>query len=154
MIIICPCGEKKFEIEENLIPKKGRLLQCGSCDEKWFFKPGKKIDYLDDDKTKSIESKPNDIGINDYNNTKKDASNENIKIENKSKRNIKKLSFGFYLRNFFSYLIVFFISIVALIILLDTLKQPLIFLLPNLEFYLFNLFEVLKDINLFIMDLL
>ena len=37
MIIICPCGEKKFEVDENLIPDKGRLLKCGSCDQTWFF---------------------------------------------------------------------------------------------------------------------
>ena len=37
MIIVCPCGEKKFEVDENLIPDKGRLLKCGSCDQTWFF---------------------------------------------------------------------------------------------------------------------
>ena len=37
MIIACPCGEKKFEVDENLIPDKGRLLKCGSCDQTWFF---------------------------------------------------------------------------------------------------------------------
>ena len=37
MIIICPCGEKKFEVDEKLIPEKGRTLQCGSCEKKWFF---------------------------------------------------------------------------------------------------------------------
>ena len=37
MIINCPCGEKKFEIYPSLIPEKGRLLQCGSCNQTWFF---------------------------------------------------------------------------------------------------------------------
>ena len=37
MIITCPCGEKKFEVDEKLIPDKGRLLKCGSCDQTWFF---------------------------------------------------------------------------------------------------------------------
>ena len=37
MIIICPCGEKKFEVNENLIPDKGKLLQCGSCNQTWFY---------------------------------------------------------------------------------------------------------------------
>ena len=54
---------------------------------------------------------------------------------------------------FFSYLIVFIISIVALIILLDTLKTPLINVFPGLEVLLFNLYETLKDIKLFIIDL-
>ena len=37
MIITCPCGEKKFEVAESLIPEKGRLLKCGSCEHTWFF---------------------------------------------------------------------------------------------------------------------
>ena len=55
---------------------------------------------------------------------------------------------------FFSYLIVFIISFVALIILLDTLKNPLINVFPGLEIILFNLFETLQDIKLFIIDLI
>ena len=38
MIITCPSCEKKFEIDESLIPEKGRNLQCGSCNRKWFYK--------------------------------------------------------------------------------------------------------------------
>ena len=38
MIIICPCKEKKFEIDAALIPAEGRKLKCGSCDEVWFYK--------------------------------------------------------------------------------------------------------------------
>jgi len=38
MIITCNNCNKKFNIDSNLIPDKGRLLQCASCDHKWFFK--------------------------------------------------------------------------------------------------------------------
>ena len=62
---------------------------------------------------------------------------------------IKKTQSG----KFFSYLIVFIISLGALIILLDTLKTPLINIFPGLEVLLFNLYETLKDIKLFIIDL-
>ena len=41
MIIICPSWKKKFEIEDALIPDKGRLLKCGSCNETWFFNKNK-----------------------------------------------------------------------------------------------------------------
>ena len=73
MIIICPCGEKKFEVDENLIPDKGRLLKCGSCDQTWFFnknvseqteplidKPAKqkKILYKDENIDKSVSKAP------------------------------------------------------------------------------------------------
>ena len=37
MIINCPYCEKKFEVDESLIPQNGRLLKCGSCDQTWFF---------------------------------------------------------------------------------------------------------------------
>ncbi len=37
MIIDCPDCNKKFDIDQNLIPTKGRLLQCGSCNYKWYF---------------------------------------------------------------------------------------------------------------------
>ena len=54
---------------------------------------------------------------------------------------------------FFSYLIVFIITLGAIIILLDSLKTPLINIFPRLEILLFNLYETLKDIKLFIKDL-
>ena len=54
---------------------------------------------------------------------------------------------------FFSYLVVSVISFVALIILVDTLKMPLMRVFPGLEIILFSLFEILKDIKLFIIDL-
>ena len=43
--------------------------------------------------------------------------------------------------------------IVALIILVDTLKAPIINVFPGVEIMLFNLFETLQDIKLFIIDL-
>ena len=38
MIISCPSCQKKFELDDNLLPENGRTLQCGSCNYKWFFK--------------------------------------------------------------------------------------------------------------------
>ena len=37
MIIACPKCKKKFDIEDSLIPEKGRLLQCSNCMHKWHF---------------------------------------------------------------------------------------------------------------------
>ena len=66
--------------------------------------------------------------------------------------NIKiKASFSF--GKFLSYILVFIISLIALIIFLDTLKYPLSNFFPNLELMLYNLYEVLKDIKSFIIDL-
>ena len=38
MIITCNNCNKKFNVDSNLIPDKGRLLECASCNHKWFFK--------------------------------------------------------------------------------------------------------------------
>jgi predicted Zn finger-like uncharacterized protein len=38
MIISCIKCNKKFDIDDRLIPEKGRLLECSSCNHKWFFK--------------------------------------------------------------------------------------------------------------------
>ena len=38
MIITCNNCNKNFDLDSNLISDKGRLLQCASCDHKWFFK--------------------------------------------------------------------------------------------------------------------
>ena len=162
MIIECPCKKKKFNIDINLIPAEGRNLQCGSCDRIWFYKKEElkfepsqvnediaikekeDSDKLNDDKSKNqLIKQP----VEEYEKAKSKLSNIN-KTENKSKE-IKKTKSS----KFFSYLIVFIISIGALIILLDTLKTPLINIFPGLEVLLFNLYETLKDIKLFIIDL-
>ena len=58
------------------------------------------------------------------------------------------------LGKFLSYILVFLISSIALIIILDTFKSQLYVYFPKLELLLFSLFETLKDINLFIKDLI
>ena len=34
----------KFDIDSDLIPEKGRLVQCSKCNNKWFFTKDKEID--------------------------------------------------------------------------------------------------------------
>ena len=43
MIIDCPCGKKKYNVKDELIPEKGRMLKCSKCEYKWFFKKKLKI---------------------------------------------------------------------------------------------------------------
>ena len=162
MIITCPSCKKKFNIDINLIPSEGRNLQCGSCEHVWFYKKKDPIpeplqinedidvqenennDKLNDDKSKGqIIKQPVEQ------NKKAKSELSAIKITDSKPEVIKKT----YSSKFFSYLIVFIISLGALIILLDTLKTPLIDIFPGLEVLLFNLYETLKDIKLFIIDL-
>ena len=76
---------------------------------------------------------------------KTEINNEQkIKISEKQKNSATYKNAENKGSKFFSYLIVFIISFVALIILLDTLKTPLINVFPELEIILFNLFETLQ----------
>ena len=162
MIIECPCKKKKFDIDINLIPAEGRNLQCGSCDRVWFYKKKDSIPEtsLINEDIAIRENEEND-NSNDYKSNdqeikqpvkenKKSKSELSAIEETESKPELVKKTQS---SKFFSYLIVFIISFSALIILLDTLKTSLINIFPGLEVLLFNLYETLKDIKLFIMDL-
>ena len=150
MIIECINCNKKFNVDADLIPKQGRAIQCGSCKHIWHFKIESSLKeplILDDEnKQKNTSTEKNTTELIKDNEIYKDNKiQENITIENNIK--ISKIS------DFLSYLVVFLISFVALIILLDTLKSTLINVFPGLEIVLFDLFETLKDIKLFIIDL-
>ena len=165
MIITCPNCNKQFKIDNSLIPDEGRDLQCGSCNHIWFYNIQEKnnevlelkqeiisedIETKVENKKDKIEEKqqPEEIIKTEINNKKKEKNSEKQKNTTTLKKTENKGS------KFFSYLIVFIISFVALIILLDTLKTPLINVFPGLEIILFNLFETLQDIKLFIIDLI
>ncbi len=147
MIIICPCGEKKFEVDENLIPDKGRLLKCGSCDQTWFFNKNvsKQANPLIDK-----PANPKKILYKNQN-TDKSVSKAPIKPGSELVKYNPKYNFTF--GKFLSYIIVSLITFIAFIIILDTFKSPLSNLFPNLELILYNLFETLRDIILFAKDL-
>ena len=162
MIIECPCKKKKFNIDINLIPAEGRNLQCGSCDRVWFYKKEELIsespqvnediaikEKEDSDKLNDDKSKDQLIKQAVEENEKAKSKLSTINETEKKSEEIKKTKSS----KFFSYLIVFIISLGALIILLDTLKTPLVNIFPGLEVLLFNLYETLKDIKLFIIDL-
>ncbi len=141
MIIVCPKCKKKFDIEDSLIPEKGRLLQCSSCDNKWFFKKTievkKKIERISTKtKTNKIPKETEDIII--------EAEENNTKVENLKKNNLPILNL----------LLITIISFAALIIFLDTFKIQINNLIPGFEFLLENFYETLKDFYLFTIDLI
>ena len=37
MIIVCPSCGKNFNVRDDQIPDKGRLLQCSNCKHEWFY---------------------------------------------------------------------------------------------------------------------
>ena len=143
MIIACPHCEKRFEVDSNLIPEKGRILKCGSCDQTWFFNPSSQKSSQE---SKDIKiDKKSEIAIDDEITSTKEQTKSNIKKISKSS------SFG--VGKILSYLIVIIISFVGIIVILETFKTPLGNIFPGLEFMLYSLFETIKDIFLFFKNL-
>ena len=149
MIISCDQCHKKFEIDSSLIPKDGRLLECGSCNHKWFYKQDikdKTEEIIIEPQLKNIEEEDIDPIRKDISQIKElDTSSEKKEIiENKKIKKIGVLNI----------IIVFIISFVALIILIETFKNPISIYIPNIEFILNSLHEILRDIILFFKDLI
>ena len=126
MIVQCNNCHKKFDLDANLIPEEGRLLQCSACNNTWFFKK------------KKIET-PQEVTIPEIQNNKE----ERIIDPLPDKKNYRILNI----------LVVSIISFAAFIIIIDTFKTPLGKIVPNTELLLYNLYETFRDIGLFIQDL-
>ena len=156
MIISCPSCKKKFEIDANLIPKEGRNLKCGSCLNVWFYKFEKKISDLDNkNNTTDLNEEDDEIVIKEDIKKEVPIIKKNISENRKDKALVKyekktKLS----LSNIIGYFFVLILSFVALLIILDTFEPLLLTKFPNLELILFNFYETLLDIYLFIIDLI
>jgi predicted Zn finger-like uncharacterized protein len=158
MIIDCINCTKKFEVNASLIPDNGRTIQCGTCNHVWFYKP--KIEQAKNEiKTEVSSSNSNN---NVVENKEGDHANEKLLKTDETKNTepssnelineIKKTTFS--VSKFLSYFLVFLITFIALIIVLDTFKSPLSSIIPGLEIFLYNFFETLKDLYLLIKDLL
>ncbi len=147
MIIVCPSCRKNFDVDENLISDKGRLLKCGSCNQTWFFNKNvsKQTESLIDKHTKPKKNLYKDENI--------DKSVSKAPIKPGSELIKYKPKYNFTFGKFLSYIIVSIITFVAIIIVLDTFKGALSSIFPNLELVLYNLFETLRDLILFAKDL-
>jgi len=164
MIIDCIKCTKKFEVNASLIPYGGRTIQCGSCNHIWFYKP--KIEQSKNEikaEITSPKSNNNDLEYkkDDNLNEKLSKTEDTTNLENVANtgptsveliNENKKTTFN--ISKFLSYFLVFLITFIALIIVLDTFKSPLSSIIPGLEIFLYNFFETLKDLYLFIKNLL
>ena len=161
MIINCNKCDKNFNLDSSLIPRNGRLLKCGNCGNEWFFKL-KNEEFNEDEENNSpnyIQSK-----VNEKENLESDITNTDIKIHipndeqehNKSdlvskNNNIKKTNYSS--KNILGKLVIFLITVVALIFLIDTFKLYLANFFPSIIPMLDNLYVTLQDLNLFFKDL-
>ena len=165
MIISCVNCNKKFKIDQNLIPLSGRLLQCSNCKHKWHFKIEKK-EKIDDGSLKSekvfFENKSEQIKINSTENDS--LIEENYKKELKKKEKVvkktKKIKKNINQNRkdkptrFLNMIIILIISFVAIVIVLDTFRIELSKYIPFFNPMLNSIYVVIADINLFIKDLI
>jgi len=177
MIITCNNCNKKFEVNSSVVPEKGRLLQCNGCKHKWFFKKeisnnpislssiNKSTDEQDlqsevinvskiesSETIKLLDETTNDFAVIEKNSINNIDKNKQIKKKNLEPKVEKSIDKKYY--NILSLIIVFMISFVALIVIVDTFTNPISKIFPNIEFLLYNLYETIIDIVLFLKDLI
>ena len=152
MIIQCENCNKKFEIQDSLIPDEGRLLECGSCAHQWHYTPITKLELTDevqikDEPTEQLivkkTKKKSKIIKKIYESDADDEIDQTNEIITTKEKNI----------SFINFLLVGIISFVAIVILVDTFKNQIAYVIPNINLYINELHEILRDIFLFIVDL-
>ena len=153
MIIECINCSKIFDVNSDLIPSTGRTIQCGSCNHVWFFNPNKVNLKLKEEIQPRVSIPIKNQKIEDIKPKKK---TDNLNKTEKKKFEVTKYQAksSLSITKFLSYILVSIITFVALIVLIDTFKSVLYVVFPGLELMIFSLFETLKDIQLFIKDLI
>jgi len=164
MLVNCNSCQKKFSVPESAITESGRLLQCGSCGNKWTQYPNKKKIIKNIEKTTSVKIKqPNNVNkIKDsvkkkkrkiglyseeylkkkYGLTIKDSLNRQDKKQNKN-------SFGFY-----SYLLTISIFIITLFGVINLSKDIIIKNYPVTGPYIDYLYEFIDIVRIAIFELI
>jgi len=159
MIISCNSCEKKFVVPDKAITSEGRIVQCGSCGNKWKqypkneekitpikIKKNKKIPDISQTKIpklkKKISKKKREIDLYspEYL-AKKHGINLN-ETSYKSKPVSKdKVSFGFY-----SSLFILLIFVIVFSRILYFFQDFIITKLPFTEYYLEYFFESIRNL--------
>ena len=162
MILNCNSCGKKFVVPDNAITASGRVVQCGSCGNKWKQFPVNAIKQTRSiTSTKKIESKsrPNHQKIQKTKKAKKSAARKSREIDLYSPEYLAKkhgiklsddvkttsfnnnISFGFY-----NYLLLFLVIIITLSRGLYFFQDFVVQKLPFTEFYIDYFFESIKNI--------
>ena len=156
MILTCNSCGKKFVVPDNAITSSGRVVQCGSCGNKWRQFPiadTKKIVPVSIPKTiKKTISKPKKIKKDkikkrevslyspEYLAKKHGIKISNIKPQKKISQKKGNVSFGFY-----SSLILLIVLAVSISRILFFSQDFIIEKIPASEFYLNYFFESIRN---------
>ena len=161
MILTCNSCEKKFVVPDEAITSSGRIVQCGSCGNKWKQFPIKNelIDTSIDKSRNAKKSfktiKPKKKNVKkkkeislyspEYLKKKHGISITEDKInyhKNNNNNGInKKVKFGFY-----NFLILFIFMVIVLTRSLYFFQDFIILRFPFTEFYIDYFFETLRNI--------
>ena len=164
MIISCPECNKRFNIDQNLIPKDGRLLQCSNCMHKWHFiikkneeiikEPFKSEEVITENKNQEKKINPSKEFIPIENETVEKELKKEQKVTNKIKKKEQKRKKKDKPIKLLNMIIVIIISVAALIIIIDTFRIELSKYMPFLNPMLDSFYAIIADINSFIKDLI
>ena len=166
MILTCNSCSKKFVVPDSAITASGRMVQCGSCGNKWRQYPVSEVKKTESiPRTKKIDSKPKPIKqkIEKPKKVKRTAPKKpreislyspeylakkhGIKINDPqpekkiSKQEKDKVSFGFY-----NSLLVFIFFVITLSRILYFSQGFIITNIPASEYYLNYFFESIRNI--------
>jgi predicted Zn finger-like uncharacterized protein len=156
MILSCNSCEKKFVVPDQAITPAGRVVQCGSCGNKWKQFPIKseikkviKEKNIEIKKTSSIKktSKPKKTRIKktrevDLYSSEYLKKKHGITLNEETKKPLanEKISFGFY-----NSLLLFLVIIITLSRGLHFFQDFIITKLPFTEFYINYFFESIRN---------
>ncbi len=159
MILNCNSCAKKFVVPDSAITVSGRMVQCGSCGNKWRQFPtnvAKNLTATHSPKSirqkiqkpkkpkKTIIKKTREISLYspEYLAKKHGIKINEVKIEKKaSQSKSTKVSFGFY-----SSLIVFIFLVITISRILYFSQNFIVEIFPLSKFYLDYFFESIKNI--------
>jgi len=158
MILNCSSCDKKFVVPDQAITASGRLVQCGSCGNKWKQFPIKdKIVKTSKSENKKVNLQKRQSKIKAPKPKKKKRVTREINLyspeylakkhgislkdEIKTVSKSKKVSFGFY-----NSLILFLVIIIALSKGLHFSQEIIVQKLPFTEFYINYFFESMRNV--------
>ena len=166
MILTCNSCSKKFVVPDSAITASGRMVQCGSCGNKWRQYPvgeikktqsiprAKKIASKPQPTKQKIEKpkkvkktapkKPREISLYspEYLAKKHGIKINDVQLEKRSSKQEKgEVSFGFY-----SSLLVFIFFVITLSRILYFSQEFIITMVPASEYYLNYFFESIRNI--------
>ena len=170
MLVNCNSCQKKFTLPDSAITESGRLLQCGSCGNKWTQYPIKK-ESTNKDKPEKEVAKITQIKTKQFPKTKTSIKKKKREINLYSEEYLKK-KYGLTIRekpenkkekkskinsgksSFFIYFVTTSIFMTALFGVLNLTKDFLIISYPFTETYINSFYEVFDILKASINNLL